>query len=471
MKLFAFLTQRGETRPKTPARKTKLVLESLEDRYLPSGNAISGFVFQDLNNNGIMDPGEPPIANTPIELHNSANVVVGTTTTDANGFYSFTTDSTVDTSGKTQPFAVTFADAKTSNTQSQTVAQFNPALGILQSVEIQINGHITSDIKVENVDDVPTTVSGTVSGTVQLTGPHLSGSANMNPTTQSFNAGAFDGTVDFSGTSGQDLGAHTATGSSTITLTAPGDIAPYIGTGTVNLTELSQATSSATGGGNLVTQISSQGGAQITVIYHYLLDTSLKPGNYTIVETAEPPGFLDGKDSRNGVVIPGSVGHDSIPVTLGNTDAINNDFGELPPASLAGFIFVDLNNDGVKDPGEAGIANVQIRLTGVDDTGKRISLLTHTAADGSYNFGNLRPGTYAITVTQPRNFLHGKNSAGSLGGDTSRPNITSAIVVGVGDSGTDYNFGELVPVSPGGSGGGGTGGSGGISGKGSFIRR
>jgi hypothetical protein len=364
---------------------------------------------------------------------------------------------------------VTFADAKTSTTQSQTVAQFNPSMGILQSVEVQISAHITSDIKVENLDDVAATLTGTVSGSVQLTGPNLSGSASVNPTTQSFNASAFDGTADFDGTSGQDLGAHTATGTQTVTLTAPADLAPYIGTGTVNLSEVAQATSSASGGGNMLAAIASQGGAQVTIVYHYVLDTSLRPGNYTIMETTQPAGFLDGKDSRNGVVLANSVGHDSIAVTLGNTDAINNDFGELPPASLAGFVYVDLNNDGVRDPNEVGVANVQIRLTGVDDTGKRISILGHTADDGSYHFDNLRPGTYVITATQPRNMKHGKNTLGSLGGDASRPNIFSNVVVGAGDTGSDYNFAQLVAVS--GSGGGGTGGSGGASGKASFIRR
>lgn len=471
MSVFSFLKRRGQPKSEAPVRKVRLAFETLEGRFLPSGNAISGFVFQDLNNNGLMDPGEPPIANTQIELHNSSNVVVGTTTTDANGFYSFTTDNTVDTSAKTNTVTVTFADAKTNNLQNQPIAQFDPSLGILQSVEIQVSAHITSDIKVENMDDVPATLSGTVSGNVQVTGPHLTGTVGVSPTTQSFDAGAFDGTIDFSGASGQDLGAHTANGSQTFTLTSPGDLAQYIGTGTVNLTEIAQATSSASGGGNLVASIGSQGGAQVTIIYHYVLNNSLKAGNYTIVETAQPAGFLDGKDSSNGFVIPGSVGHDSIAVALGNTNAINNDFGELPPASLAGFVYVDLNNDGVKDPTEAGIGNVVVRLTGIDDTGKRISLRTKTADDGSYNFGNLRPGTYTITVTQPRGLTHGKNTPGSLGGDASRPNILSGIVVGAGDSGTDNNFAELVPITPGGSGGGGTGGSGGISGKGGLIRR
>src|SRR5437899_646090 len=88
-RLFVF--GRG-VRQTTRAKTTRafLKVEALETRFLPSGATISGFVYHDANNNGIYDAGETPLANTPIELHNSLNKVIATAVTDGNGFYSFT---------------------------------------------------------------------------------------------------------------------------------------------------------------------------------------------------------------------------------------------------------------------------------------------------------------------------------------------------------------------------------------------
>src|SRR5918993_5151499 len=82
-------------RKKTTRRSPRV--ESLEPRMLMACNVISGFVYDDANNNGLFDPGESPIANSTIELRNASGVVVGSTTTDAFGAYRFETDNTIDT--------------------------------------------------------------------------------------------------------------------------------------------------------------------------------------------------------------------------------------------------------------------------------------------------------------------------------------------------------------------------------------
>jgi hypothetical protein len=51
---------------------------------------IGDLVFNDKNNNGKQDAGESGIAGVTVKLFDSANNVVGTTTTDASGLYSFT---------------------------------------------------------------------------------------------------------------------------------------------------------------------------------------------------------------------------------------------------------------------------------------------------------------------------------------------------------------------------------------------
>ena len=114
----------------------------------------------------------------------------------------------------------------------------------------------------------------------------------------------------------------------------------------------------------------------------------------------------------------------------------------VPPSSLAGFVYFDANNNGIKEAREFGIANVTVTLNGTNDLGQSVLLVTMTAADGSYSFANLRPGTYMITETQPTAFITGKDTIGTLGGSTRR-NEFFQIPVPAGVAGVQYNFGEL----------------------------
>src|SRR5262245_14861420 len=131
-------------------RRFRPSLETLEARELLAANVISGFVFDDLNGNGLRDAGEPAIAGSLIELRNAAGIRVGTATTDVNGAYRFDTDNTVSTAVQTLTRTATFASQTTNTTRTQTIQQFDPSLGILQSVEIRVDGKIVSDIKIEN---------------------------------------------------------------------------------------------------------------------------------------------------------------------------------------------------------------------------------------------------------------------------------------------------------------------------------
>ena len=57
--------------------------------------------------------------------------------------------------------------------------------------------------------------------------------------------------------------------------------------------------------------------------------------------------------------------------------------------SISGFVFHDMNNNGVRDNGEEGLSGVKVTLSsGADAT---------TGPDGSYSFSNLVAGTYTVT--------------------------------------------------------------------------
>jgi len=77
---------------------------------------------------------------------------------------------------------------------------------------------------------------------------------------------------------------------------------------------------------------------------------------------------------------------------------------------------------------------------------------TLTLADGSYRFDNLRPGTYAIAEAQPAGYLDGKDTIGTQGGSSATQDQFTNVGVASGTTGTDNNFGELVPASLAGSG-------------------
>lgn len=191
----------------------------------------------------------------------------------------------------------------------------------------------------------------------------------------------------------------------------------------------------------------------------YLFD-DLRPGTYRITETqpttaANGKAYLDGTDTLG---TPG--GDDSVNDEFSNiilsagveTHGVNHNFGELEEAELSGFVWHDANNDGIKDGSEVGIGGVEVTLTGVDDQATITPVTVTTQPDGSYTFAGLRPGEYTITQTQPsfsapsgRDYADGRDVDGSLAnGDRTVNDVTSSIEALAGETGVDYNFGEVV---------------------------
>lgn len=152
----------------------------------------------------------------------------------------------------------------------------------------------------------------------------------------------------------------------------------------------------------------------------------------------------------SGVSLRDFTGSGSITLPpAGGGQVITN--GTVQPASitsgtgsLAGTIYGDTNNNGLKDGTETGIAGILVTLTGIDDKGASRYFATTTSSTGTYKFSNLRPGTYTIsTPALPAAFVAGMNTAGSLGGFLIRNSQIADIIITTGQAGTGYNFGEL----------------------------
>lgn len=180
----------------------------------------------------------------------------------------------------------------------------------------------------------------------------------------------------------------------------------------------------------------------------------LPPGTYRLAQM-QPEGFfsvgavagnMDGL--ANGLAESNNV-ITGIHLPLGDTASVDQDFAEAVPASLGGSVYVDRNNDGIRDAGETGIPGVAIRLVPTGTIASQSILNTVTDAQGFYRFDGLAPGTYeAIEVSQPVGFADGIDSVGLVDGfinglpDNMGDRIHSISLQGA-TAGTEYNFAEL----------------------------
>jgi hypothetical protein len=165
----------------------------------------------------------------------------------------------------------------------------------------------------------------------------------------------------------------------------------------------------------------------------YALSTGVPDGELRGTDHVGDAGGVDGP--------PGTIAG----IALDGTDATGYDFGMVEPASLSGVVFLDAGGSGARGADEGGLGGVAVLLTGRDDRGAAVSLTTRTAADGSFSFTGLRPGTYDLTAAAD-GLLAGPATPGSGGGTAGTGEVTG-IVLRPGETGRDYLFGEAPPAA------------------------
>jgi hypothetical protein len=146
--------------------------------------------------------------------------------------------------------------------------QFDPSLSILTGITVQIEGRTAGEIRVETPNPTPSTVISTLQSQITLA---LPGGATLqvNPSstiTDDFTA--FDGEIDFAGTSGATHLDLSASVTESAVLPA-GDWAPYVGLGVVSLPVEALGLSSSSGPGAIMTQFTSLAAATVDVTYEY----------------------------------------------------------------------------------------------------------------------------------------------------------------------------------------------------------
>ncbi len=173
----------------------------------------------------------------------------------------------------------------------------------------------------------------------------------------------------------------------------------------------------------------------------YIFD-NLAPGEYQIFEQ-QPDGYFQGGQtvgSGGGVIL----GDDLLGTMLiAGAHITEYNFCELPPGSISGYVYVDVDGDCERDPDEKPLSGVVIQLR--DKTGNVISQTT-TDSLGRYRFDDLAPGEYQIFEQQPDGYFQGGQTVGSGGGVILGDDLLGTMLV-AGSHLVEYNFCELPPAS------------------------
>jgi uncharacterized repeat protein (TIGR01451 family) len=389
--------------------------------YTPG--TIGDLVFNDLNGDGVRDPGEPGLEGLTVSLLDGAIVVDTTTTaTGANaGEYDFTNvdpgDYTVsvDTSGFAAGTYTSLDGSALISLRSSDdydLADFGyvfPAtFGDFVFHDLNNNG-VWDANGPGTADDEP----GIEDVSLTLTSPVLA--APLTTTTDSdgnylfstLDPGDYTVTLDTASLpSGYVLSTGGNTHSTTIVSGSSYDLADFGAWTTADIGDFIfhdlnsngsfdvgepplgdvSVTLTGTASSGIITPVTTTTDS-VTGLY---LFPDLEPGSYTVtVDTATVPA---------GYVV--TAGDDTRSTTLlSDSDDLTLDFGYATTSSIGDLVWDDLDGDGTRDPGEAGIAGADVTIVGTSSGASHPGGSTQqTGANGDYLFDDLEPGTYEVSI-------------------------------------------------------------------------
>jgi hypothetical protein len=239
--------------------------------------------------------------NLAVSLHGSVGVTVsvqydastpnagpgddggGVSIVDLGYFPSWTLTPSISNSVTTSPQFATFHPETSGSAGTASFAQFDPSLGTLDEILVNVGNVLTGTFAAENLETVAASITMTETAGMTVATPggvRVSSAADSGDT---LNLGAFDGSADFAGTSGRSDTIFSAPASFPVSfgssvlergnpdtaVTDSADLKAFTGTGTVALPVGTSGTSSVTGPTNLLTEMTQRTGGTVEVSYVY----------------------------------------------------------------------------------------------------------------------------------------------------------------------------------------------------------
>ena len=159
--------------------------------------------------------------------------------------------------------------------QALNINKFDPASfpgAVLQSIDIDLTGQMTGEMRLENMSPSPSTVTMQLSSTLELKAPDNSILLTATPQVLKVEAVAGkDNAFDWAGPAGRTYLDLSASKFESVSLTAPASLALFTGAGTIACPVAATGNSVALGSGNLITWFTTFAAADVKVTYNYTL--------------------------------------------------------------------------------------------------------------------------------------------------------------------------------------------------------
>ncbi len=202
---------------------------------------------------------------------------------------------------------------------------------------------------------------------------------------------------------------------------------------------LSHAVITVMQGGTIVT------GAKTQEDGTFAID-ALRPGTYRL-RVALPEGALFSANAGLTLAAADAQEGETAEYTLVMGQKVHlSDIPTVLAASVSGRAWLDANADGRMDAGEAPMTDTFVEL--LDESGA-VRAGTKVSEDGTYRFGLLRSGTYAVRFTLGSGVLFADHT-GEAGGSCVTPvegsvAVTPAFALGQDEACSDMNVGGILP--------------------------
>jgi uncharacterized repeat protein (TIGR01451 family) len=469
------------------------------DAGLYQPGSVSDFVWEDTNQNGIQDAGEAGLAGVTVNLYDSADNLITTTTTDASGLYSFTNldpgdyyvefvepvgysftpqdqgvDDTVDsdadvTTGQTATFTLTSGEDNT----TIDAGLFQPG-SIGDFVWVDTNQDGIQDAGEAGLAGVTVNLYDSADNLIATTTTDASGNyvftdlASGDYYVEFVEPAGYSFTLQDQGADDTlDSDANISTGLTSTFSLASGEVNTTIDAGLYQTGSVSDFVWEDANQ-NGIQDAGEAGLAGVTVNLYDSADnpiagtttdasgnyvfTGLTPGDY-YVEFVEPAGYSftlqdqgadDTLDSdaniSTGLTQTFSLASGEVNTTI--------DAGLYQTGSVSDFVWVDTNQNGIQDAGEPGLAGVTVNLY---DSADNLIATTTTDASGNYIFTGLTPGDYYIEFVAPAGYNFTPQDQGAddtTDSDADVTGQTAIFTITSGESDITVDAGLYQPDQP-----------------------